>query len=169
MPRHTRPLLLLSLLLATLAGFDLSGLQKSWAIPAFGRKYNFECKDCHVGASPKLNEFGQVFRDQGYQLPPRHGLPNTASSQEPAPPQTLFERHCMTCHGVQGRGDGPMGEALMPPPPDLTDQTTRDKSDAELLQILRDGSSSTAMPPFKYRLTEQQLRDLVAYIRSLNE
>jgi hypothetical protein len=37
------------------------------AIPAFARKYGLPCSACHE-AWPKLNNFGQVFRDNGYQL-----------------------------------------------------------------------------------------------------
>jgi hypothetical protein len=37
------------------------------AIPAFARKYSLNCSACHE-AWPKLNNFGQVFRDNGYQL-----------------------------------------------------------------------------------------------------
>src|SRR5215472_15876538 len=39
----------------------------AYAIPAFARKYNLPCSACHE-AWPKLNNFGQVFRDNGYQL-----------------------------------------------------------------------------------------------------
>jgi hypothetical protein len=39
----------------------------SFAIPAFARKYSLPCSACHE-AWPKLNNFGQVFRDNGYQL-----------------------------------------------------------------------------------------------------
>jgi len=37
------------------------------AIPAFARKYGLPCSACHE-AWPKLNNFGQNFRDNGYQL-----------------------------------------------------------------------------------------------------
>ncbi|MBV8206410.1 MAG: hypothetical protein JO041_06425 [Acidobacteria bacterium] len=37
------------------------------AIPAFARKYGLPCSACHE-AWPKLNNFGQTFRDNGYQL-----------------------------------------------------------------------------------------------------
>ena len=40
---------------------------KSSAIPAFARKYSLPCSACHT-AWPELNNFGQVFRDNGYQL-----------------------------------------------------------------------------------------------------
>ncbi len=42
------------------------------AIPAFARKYGFNCNMCHVGF-PKLNDFGQRFRDNGYQIPGQTG------------------------------------------------------------------------------------------------
>jgi hypothetical protein len=37
------------------------------AIPAFARKYGMPCSACHE-AWPKLNNFGQVFKDNGYQM-----------------------------------------------------------------------------------------------------
>jgi hypothetical protein len=37
------------------------------AIPAFARKYNLPCSACHT-VWPQLNNFGQVFRDNGYRL-----------------------------------------------------------------------------------------------------
>src|SRR6202522_2336243 len=40
---------------------------KAFAIPAFARKYGLPCSACHT-AWPELNNFGQVFRDNGYQL-----------------------------------------------------------------------------------------------------
>lgn len=45
----------------------LAGGREAFAIPAFARKYGLPCSACHE-AWPKLNNFGQVFRDNGYQL-----------------------------------------------------------------------------------------------------
>lgn len=39
----------------------------AYGIPAFARKYGLRCSACHE-AWPKLNNFGQVFKDNGYQL-----------------------------------------------------------------------------------------------------
>lgn len=41
---------------------------KADAIPAFSRKYQTSCATCHV-AFPKLNAFGEAFRNQGYRMP----------------------------------------------------------------------------------------------------
>jgi hypothetical protein len=51
------------LALATL----FSGVQPAHAIPAFARKYGLPCSACHE-AWPMLNNFGQTFKDNGYQL-----------------------------------------------------------------------------------------------------
>jgi hypothetical protein len=50
--------------------------ESAFAIPAFARKYGFNCNMCHV-AFPKLNDFGQRFRDNGYQIPGQSGLEQT--------------------------------------------------------------------------------------------
>jgi len=50
--------------------------QTALAIPAFARKYGFNCNMCHV-AFPKLNDWGQRFRDNGYQIPGQQGLEKT--------------------------------------------------------------------------------------------
>ncbi|MDD4858450.1 MAG: hypothetical protein PHD74_10175 [Candidatus Krumholzibacteria bacterium] len=47
------------------------------AIPAFARKYGFNCMMCHT-AYPKLNDWGQRYRDNGYQLPGQAGREKTA-------------------------------------------------------------------------------------------
>jgi hypothetical protein len=35
-------------------------------------------------------------------------------------PQLVYRHFCASCHGIEGRGDGPAAAALSPPPPDLT-------------------------------------------------
>lgn len=50
-----------------LAAMVLSQSRPAKAIPAFARKYGLPCSACH-SAWPELNNFGQVFRDNGYQL-----------------------------------------------------------------------------------------------------
>ena len=47
--------------------FVVSSSQSSYAIAAFARKYGLPCSACH-DAWPKLNNFGQTFKDNGYQL-----------------------------------------------------------------------------------------------------
>ena len=66
---HVRGAIAALLVLFVLVSYELSGLvQKAEAIPAFARKYDFKCNVCHVPGFPKLNDFGNLFRDRGYQL-----------------------------------------------------------------------------------------------------
>ena len=65
---------LITVFAAFLALLALS--QTALAIPAFARKYGFNCNMCHV-AFPKLNDWGQRFRDNGYQIPGQQGLEKT--------------------------------------------------------------------------------------------
>jgi hypothetical protein len=64
------------LVVCALVGYELSGwVQQANAIPAFARKYDFKCNVCHVPGFPKLNDFGNLFRDRGYQLGSDADLP----------------------------------------------------------------------------------------------
>ncbi len=55
------------------AGAVLTVSQLSTAMPAFARKYGFNCNMCHT-AYTKLNDFGQRYRDYGYQIPGQEGM-----------------------------------------------------------------------------------------------
>lgn len=77
--------------------------------------------------------------------------------------KVLFERNCAGCHGSQGGGDG--YRLLGPNPADLTAPSTRKKSDAELLKTIHEGKPN--MPAWKVNLTERQIRDVLAYVRTL--
>jgi len=59
-----------------LIGMALTNLvtAKTWAFPGFARKYNVPCSLCHE-AFPKLSDFGQIFRDNGYQMMAPADLP----------------------------------------------------------------------------------------------
>jgi hypothetical protein len=50
-----------------LMGVLFASVQPALGIPAFARKYGLPCSACHA-AWPQLNNFGQTFKDNGYQL-----------------------------------------------------------------------------------------------------
>lgn len=110
------------------------------------------------------------------------GLLLAGAAQATPAGQTLYRRYCASCHGLEGRGDGPAAPALRPPPSDLTKVET---SLPELMQqidgrrtILAHGTS--AMPvwgevfeeksisePHRRRTALHQLQELAAHVRSL--
>ncbi|MEW6245086.1 MAG: cytochrome c [Nitrospirota bacterium] len=77
--------------------------------------------------------------------------------------KALYQRHCAGCHGPQGRGDG--YRLLGPEPANLTSPSTKGKSDEELLKTLHEGKPN--MPSWKLRLSEEESRNVLAYVRSL--
>ena len=76
--------------------------------------------------------------------------------------KTLFVRNCAGCHGSQGKGDG--YRLLGPDPANLTSLSISKKSDADLLKTIHDGKPN--MPAWKVHLSEDQSRDVLAYVRT---
>ena len=82
--------------------------------------------------------------------------------------QALYQGHCVLCHGASGKGDGPGGLALNPPPADLTYHTIPGvHTDGQLYYWISHGLPRTAMPAFENLLSETQRWDLVNFIRTL--
>jgi len=79
----------------------------------------------------------------------------------------LAEQNCVTCHGPNGKGDGPAAAALPPPKPaDWTSAKVASETDGEIFWKISNGRG--AMPPWKH-LPEEQRWALVNYIRSLQK
>jgi cytochrome c oxidase cbb3-type subunit III len=84
----------------------------------------------------------------------------------------LFQELCSVCHGVGGKGDGPSAQGLEPKPADFTNcQVMAKDSDEVLLKIIKGGGQSvgrsTVMPAWGDSLSEQQIGELVKFIRGL--
>lgn len=78
----------------------------------------------------------------------------------------LYARHCASCHGPGGKGDGGMALAGGTPS-DLTDETwDYGSTDGEIFVSIRDGVSAD-MLAYKEKLTEKQIWQVVSFIRSL--
>ena len=52
-------------------------------------------------------------------------IQGAAQAQDVGAGAALYDAHCATCHGLEGRGNGPMAPALMLQPPPLNDLTVR--------------------------------------------
>jgi high-affinity iron transporter len=62
---------------------------------------------------------------------------------------TLYQSHCASCHGMQGRGDGSLAARLEPPPIAFTDRNrARERSVFSLHQSITRGVEGTSMPAF---------------------
>jgi mono/diheme cytochrome c family protein len=119
-----------------------------------------------VGASA-LGLWAVAARPAAGQPPARPGaLPPTH------PGKAVYDRHCATCHGARGASDGPGVAALPIKPPPLTEgRLLNPLSDEFLTTIVRDGAAAVGlapqMPAFGRLLSDREIRDVVAYVRTL--
>jgi high-affinity iron transporter len=77
----------------------------------------------------------------------------------------VYRTYCLNCHGAQGRGDGPVADQLTPRPANLTAEKVQQKSEKDLLAIVREGKPGTSMPAWKGELSDQKMLDVLAYLR----
>jgi mono/diheme cytochrome c family protein len=103
-------------------------------------------------------------------LAPLLGLAQTKG--DPKAGKAKYDANCVGCHGATGKGDGAAAAALNPKPQDHTDGKVMNAlSDKYLFDIIKDGGAAMKkaafMPASNKKLTDQEIWDVVAYIRSL--
>ena len=82
--------------------------------------------------------------------------------------QALFTSNCVACHGVSGKGDGPVGLTLNPRPADLRQHAIPGvHTDAQLFEWITNGFPGSRMPAFKSTLSDTDRWNLVNFIRTL--
>ena len=86
-----------------------------------------------------------------------------ALSVDHAKGKRIFAQYCAGCHGPEGKGDGYL--LLGPEPANFTRSVTKKKSDKTLLKTIHEGKPN--MPSWKVRLSEDESRAVLAYIRTL--
>jgi len=103
-----------------------------------------------------------------------------AAAPAPAPPlgdakngRELYMEKCALCHGAQGEGWDWSKKVARPPVPvpDLAAVVPK-RSDRFLYDVIKEGGEGVRqtrfMPPFGFQLSDQEIWDLVAYMRSLD-
>jgi mono/diheme cytochrome c family protein len=108
------------------------------------------------------------------------GIAHLRSDERPAapPPQIgdrgriLYETHCAICHGLTGKGDGAGAAVIRQSIRDFSNPAAmREVEDRFLFEIIKKGSSqfgrSNAMPSWGMKLSDEEIRAVVAHIRTL--
>lgn len=94
--------------------------------------------------------------------------PYTASSTVLASGRITYQNHCISCHGATGQGDGPQAVSLPGKPADLTEHMVIGKhTDGQIFLWIQNGIPSSAMPAFGQDLSEEEIWQLVTYLRTL--
>jgi len=79
-----------------------------------------------------------------------------------------FSRYCLVCHGLDGQNTGvPFADRMSPPPPPLTSREVQSYSDGQLKWIIDNGMYPSGMPASKGILNEDEIWQIVVYLRHL--
>jgi cytochrome c oxidase cbb3-type subunit 3 len=86
--------------------------------------------------------------------------------------QSIYRLYCTQCHGVNGDGKGVNAPALSVQPRDHTDRAEMSaRQDADLVKAIKHGgkavNKSVLMPNWDGNLSDDQIDDLVAYLRQI--
>jgi cytochrome c5 len=88
------------------------------------------------------------------------GSVRQAAAQDATP--TLYKMKCQICHGPDATGS-PAGKKMLVK--DFTSPDVQKQTDAELLEIAKKGKNK--MPAYGGKLTDNQLTELIKYMRDL--
>lgn len=96
-------------------------------------------------------------------------LKNSQTGEEAAAAgQALYQANCASCHGETGTGDGVAAQSLNPKPKDLSGPI-REMSDGYLYWRMAEGGAMapfySAMPAWKNQLREEQIWQIITYLR----
>ncbi|WP_026370740.1 CopD family protein [Kallotenue papyrolyticum] len=81
--------------------------------------------------------------------------------------KAIYERSCASCHGLSGRGDGPAAATLPGLPADFTIPHFATHTDAQVFEWIKNGKPGTAMPAFGDQLSEEEIWQVITYLREL--
>jgi mono/diheme cytochrome c family protein len=81
--------------------------------------------------------------------------------------ETIYQEHCLRCHGQAGDGLGADARDLIEPPVNFQALKSRSKSDTELMRSISHGELLSPMHGWRDRLSEQEMVDVLSYIRTL--
>jgi plastocyanin len=107
---------------------------------------------------------------KGFLIPgDAQGRANPVSSNPEilAAAQKDYTARCVVCHGEDGKGQTTLGTHMYPRAADLTASRTQSKSDGSIFWLVQNGLPHTGMPGWQGVLTDDQIWQLVVYLREL--
>ncbi|HTH43750.1 MAG TPA: cytochrome c [Oxalicibacterium sp.] len=78
----------------------------------------------------------------------------------------LYAEHCVQCHGAPGVAPAGIGMSMQPVPGPLVDAEGK-WQDRELYWIVRHGIKMSGMPAWEFRLADDEIWQLVAFVRKM--
>lgn len=82
--------------------------------------------------------------------------------------QQTFSAYCAACHGLDGQATGvPFAAAMSPPVPELNSPAVQAYTDGQLRWVITNGLSPSGMPASKGILRDEEVWEIVTYLRHL--
>jgi cytochrome c6 len=78
---------------------------------------------------------------------------------------SVYKSKCAMCHGADGKGDTPVGKSMKLR--DLGSPDVQKQTDTQLISIIANGKGK--MPGYQGKLTDDQIKQVVAFIRTLKK
>ena len=99
-------------------------------------------------------------------------LSQAVAAQDKAEGKKFYVTYCSGCHGETGKGDGPAAASLPVKPANHNDGAAMNQlPDKLLFEVISKGGEAVGKSPFMpgwgNQLREKQIRDVIAYVRSL--
>ena len=91
----------------------------------------------------------------------------TAKEYDSVTGREIYSNTCIRCHGIDGKGA--MGLQLVPKPADLTSPGIQGRLDASLFKRIHDGKPNTAMGAWSASLSDDEIWDVLAYVRTFRQ
>jgi mono/diheme cytochrome c family protein len=153
----------------------LTSLKESLTAAALTRVLEHPTHSMHSGGMPavaltsaEMTGLVAYLRSLGTSNGSGLAVKSPAHAGNPAAGRQIYAKHCASCHGPTGEGNGTVGQALKLKPTDLASAPS---DDVEWLRTIERGSKSAGksdgMKGFAGELTAKQIRDVLAYAKTL--
>jgi mono/diheme cytochrome c family protein len=94
--------------------------------------------------------------------------PVKATEENIAEGKQLFGSYCMVCHGLDAQNTGvPFAKTISPPVPSLASEEVQAYTDGQIKWIIENGLYPSGMPPSKGDFSNEEMWQIVVYIRNL--
>jgi mono/diheme cytochrome c family protein len=145
-------LALLALAVLGAIGFVYSGL------------YDISATDQHL--RPTYYAIQTTMRHSVARRAAQIAVPPLGAPQQLERGLSLYRAYCVQCHGAPGVAPDPFALGLTPLPTPLA-RSGKDRTPAELFWVIKNGIKMTGMPAWEFRLPDEDIWALSAFLREL--
>ena len=132
-------------------------------------KWKFSILVCMLAAVVLIVSFAFRMPNDPWPVPEKnHNMKNPVKSDAASisTGKSLWNKHCVSCHGKTGMGDGTKAATLKTHPGDFSKAEFKAETDGDIFYKTSEGRKD--MPSFKKKIPDEEERwSLVNYIRTL--